>query len=768
MIEEGDDYLQISIENPKVEVVDEVTEDIFERELFGIKYTVNKLGVILQTFTPSVDIQNDRDAPETNFKMSSDGLKSFRVSQVLSFFLPLRSSLKGLYEKCLYHFPEALKNDEKISVIWLFQKRAQWKEVAIEMYKSYLKGVDDPSDVELVRRLEDRMHTMINKISSPLQKREYSEEVEKKILDDGYLFQCIVEIKSERTEELASLIQAVFSQYDFYNRMRLKPVKYLYPYILYTRKLDFKHQMLSKNEIMSLLCQGEISEYSEEEVDTTSDAADEVDESESVNVGDRTARRLSSAWRERIELLPITKNEDVDLDSIKTTTLTKLAEALKRTGVTHQARLYNETVEHGSRLIVIHADVPKGKNFSDVFNQLKNIRVELGAHSLGIEQGDHPGTIKYTIPHRYNQTVGLRELIEQESFQEYSRKNDLSFIAGLDEVGNPLYLSLADLIHILVAGKSGGGKSVFLNQLLVTLLLTHTPEELQLLLIDPKEVELNQYESFPHTQDVITNMSKAIKSFNGLVKEMDDRYKSFRESKVKDIDGYNQKMQEKLPRIVCVIEEWADLFSVAGKDAEEVVMRLGAKARAAGIHLIIVTQRPSAKILSGDIKANAQNAFSFNLGNNTNYTTVFDTGIPYTLLGQGDGVMKIEGSEKEFQRFQSPIVTTDKVEESEIYERLAESFSDYESTSKESEEVLEEDPILTELKQIIATTKETKITVLREKLNVKSDTMTELMNQLVNEGWLVKHRNRSKGYELIADDEKLGEWIDTDGGDAIG
>lgn len=754
----------IANDNPKIESVKEIKESNLKQDLFGIKHTINTEGIIINTFTPSVNTKYDRDASKSDLEVSCDSLNTFQVYLDSTFFLPLRTSLNGFYDKCLKYLPEMMSGGEKVTVVWLFQRRTHWKEVAVSMYDSYLKGVDYPSDIKFVRRVEDGMHTFINKISSPLQKREYSTDVEDKILDDGFLFQCMVEIKSEREEVLANLIQDVLSQYDYYNRMRLRPTNYQYPYILYTDELDFKQQMLSRKEIMSLMCH----DATEEDSDNVNNDEGELrDRSLDVASSDkdestRNSEGVGDERKKRIGLLPAIENKEIDMSN--NTTVKRLAEALKRTGVTNQARLYNETMEYGSRLIVIHADVPNGKNFSDVYKKLKDIRVELGAQSLGIEQGDHPGTIKYTIPHNENQSIGLREIIEREDFQEYSQKNELAFIVGMDETNNPLYLSLKELIHIMIVGKSGGGKSVFLNQILTTLLINNTPDELQLLLIDPKQTELNQYEEFPHVQEVITNMSKAIKSFNSLVKEMDRRYGLLKEMKVRDINGYNQKSKEKLPRIVCVVEEWANLYSIAGDEAEAVVDRLGSMARAAGIHLIIVTQRPSAKILSGDIKTNVQNAFSFDLGKNKNYEPVFGTGIPYQLLGKGDGVMKVEGFPKEFQRFQSPIITPDQVEESKMYEELLNTFSEYEKNNKENESS-EVDPQLSDLKKLIASTKETRTTMLRRELGIRAEKLTELMNQLVNEGWLIKHKNMSKGYELVAGEDKLSEWSDNqDGG----
>src|SRR5690606_33112102 len=163
-----------------------------------------------------------------------------------------------------------------------------------------------------------------------------------------------------------------------------------------------------------------------------------------------------------------------------------------------------------------------------------------------------------------------------------------------------------------------------------------------------------------------------------------------------------------------------------------------------GIFLIIVTQRPSTKILSGDIKANITSRFAFNLGSNTNYRTVFDSGIPYNLMGKGDGVFKVESYPKDFQRFQSPIISINQEEESEVYRRLSETYSGYDHGALD---VIRDtkDSTLNQLKKLIATTGETRVGVLREKLSIKMETLSSLMNRLVDEGWLEKHKSRAKG-----------------------
>ncbi|MFZ3580197.1 FtsK/SpoIIIE domain-containing protein [Virgibacillus sp. DJP39] len=710
--------------------------ELLGSDLFGVEYNIIKDEVKDKQFIPNLLLNNNhasRNAIENDF----NNFNAFEVSLVQPFFLPLKTSLNGLYKDYLIDLSKILKGDELVSVFWIFQKRGNWKEKAVDMYKSYLSGNETPSDINLLRKLEDKLFGLINKISPS--STEYCDDVEKKILDDGYSFQCIIEVKSERCEELLDYIEGMYEEYDFYNGLRLESIKKRNPYVY-----QKNNQILSQSEITSLLfgnkTKNEVVEWSE------------VKEN---NGGE-------NILREKVKLLPVIKKDEIEKDD---NIPVKLAEALKRVGIINQARLYNESINMGSRLTIIKADIPTNKNFSDIEKKKRDIQASLGVKSLGIEMGDEANSIKYSIPHKNQQLISLREVIDQDSFKEFRKDNFLAFCVGKDEIDNCIYLDLKKLVHLLICGTTGSGKSVFLNSLITTLLLTHTQNELELILIDPKQVELQQYQPFPHVSKVITDMERAEKTFKDLVDEMERRYTLFKENKVKSIEGYNQKNKEKMKFKVCVIEEYADLFSVVGKKIEEYIMRLGQKSRAAGIHLIICTQRPSSNILSSNIQANIQNAISFNLGNNTNYRTIFGKGIPYELIGRGDGVMRIEGYEKEFQRFQSPIISANEIEESEFYERLGNS---YEGENDSLKDIINEketgysyikDPTLEKLKTIISNTKKTKMDFLREEMNIKMSTLSELMNELVKEGWLLKHKSRSKGYELVVGDNTLKEYF---------
>jgi len=279
------------------------------------------------------------------------------------------------------------------------------------------------------------------------------------------------------------------------------------------------------------------------------------------------------------------------------------------------------------------------------------------------------------------------------------------------------------------------------------------PDELALYLIDPKQVEYSMFNGFPQVKKIITDMKKADLLLASLVNEMEKRYELFAKSGVKNITSYNKNHEQKIPFIVTAIDEYADLVMVNPK-VEEHLVRLGQKARAAGIHLIICTQKPLADIVTSVLKSNLPSAISFRLKTSSDYQTVFGKGIPYNLLGKGDGVCKLEGQLKEYERFQSPILTLDEEDEEGIYTELKELFKDVVVDSGELEEVKVELEI-DKLKRIIANTGETRVSELQSSMGIAIGKVTELLKQLVQEEWLSKE---GRGYVINVDDEELNNW----------
>jgi len=264
--------------------------------------------------------------------------------------------------------------------------------------------------------------------------------------------------------------------------------------------------------------------------------------------------------------------------------------------------------------------------------------------------GNIPGknAIGIELPNEERETVLLHEVLASQTFSD--KRHILPLALGVDIAGHAVVADLARMPHLLVAGTTGSGKSVSVNGMICSLLMTYAPEDLRLILVDPKMLELSMYDDIPHLLvPVVTDPHKAAKALAWAVFEMERRYRLMAEAKVRNLDGYNKlvqgakpdaegKVAEKLPFIVVVIDELADLMMVAGKDVEQSICRIAQKARAAGIHLILATQRPSVDVITGLIKANLPSRISFQVSSKIDSRTILDQMGAEQLLGQGDSL----------------------------------------------------------------------------------------------------------------------------------
>ena len=255
-----------------------------------------------------------------------------------------------------------------------------------------------------------------------------------------------------------------------------------------------------------------------------------------------------------------------------------------------------------------------------------------GKSALGIE-----------IPNEHRQIVYIRDLLSAEKYQTASAK--LTIALGLDVVGNIAMGNLAKMPHLLIAGATGAGKSVGINTIIASILYNATPDEVRFLMVDPKRIELSGYEGIPHLlHPVVVDPKLASRALNWAVREMERRYRLLEEAKVKSFDSYNEASVDKLPYIVVIVDELADLMMVASKDVEASIARLAQMARAAGIHLILATQRPSVDVLTGLIKANFPTRISFKVSSKIDSRTILDSSGAEHLLGSGDMLYLAPGS----------------------------------------------------------------------------------------------------------------------------
>ena len=332
----------------------------------------------------------------------------------------------------------------------------------------------------------------------------------------------------------------------------------------------------------------------------------------------------------------IKQRADADLEKKLKAKAHKLEEALKSFGI--NADVVNIT--HGPSITRFELTLETGTKVSRVTNLQDDIMLAMAAISIRIE-APIPGksAIGIEIPNDVPTAVQLRGLVETKEFKAAS---PLTVALGRDIPGRPIYCDLAKMPHLMIAGSTGSGKSVCINSILTSILVHSSPEEVRMILVDPKVVELSVYNGVPHLiMPVITDPKKAAGALNWAVIEMQRRYKLFEEGQVRDIKGFNDKYKndpqvEHLPLILIVIDELAELMMVAAKEVETYISRLAALARAAGIHLLIATQRPSVDVITGVIKANIGSRIAFAVTSGVDSRTILDQYGAEKLLGKGD------------------------------------------------------------------------------------------------------------------------------------
>ena len=313
----------------------------------------------------------------------------------------------------------------------------------------------------------------------------------------------------------------------------------------------------------------------------------------------------------------------------------------------------------------------QGVKVSRIVGLSDDIKLSLAATDIRIE-APIPGksAVGIEVPNKEKNTIHLRDLLESDAFKHH--KSSLAFAVGKDIAGQPVVADIAKMPHLLIAGATGSGKSVCINTIIMSLIYKSKPEDVRLIMVDPKVVELSVYNGIPHLLiPVVTDPKKASGALNWAVAEMEDRYKKFARCNVRDLKGYNARIDElpdiegeekpgKLPQIVIIIDELADLMMVAPGEVEDAICRLAQLARAAGIHLVIATQRPSVNVITGLIKANVPSRIAFAVSSGTDSRTIIDMNGAEKLLGQGDMLFYPAGMPKP-QRVQGAFVSDEEV-----------------------------------------------------------------------------------------------------------
>jgi len=440
----------------------------------------------------------------------------------------------------------------------------------------------------------------------------------------------------------------------------------------------------------------------------------------------------------------------------------KLEDTLMSFGV--EARVIN--VSKGPSVTRYELQPKAGVKVSRIVSLSDDIALALAARGVRIE-APIPGkaAVGIEIPNRETTPVYLREVIEDVKFQNSTAK--ISVALGKDISGETIIGDLSKMPHVLIAGATGSGKSVCINSLIISILFKYDPEHVRLLMVDPKVVELNVYNGIPHLLiPVVTDPKKAAGALNWAVNEMTRRYQSFAEHGVRNIEGYNEMTKKKkdlktIPYIVIIVDELADLMMVSANEVEDYIARLAQMARAAGMHLVIATQRPSVDIITGVIKANIPSRISFAVSSAIDSRTILDSGGAEKLLGKGDMLYypvgeqkpkRVQGayiSEEEVEAIVSRIkVTKDKLIYDEEIINHIERSKDVEGDDEQSDDLYEE------AVKIVVENQQASTSFLQRKMRVGYNRAARIMDELEDKG-IISGRDGSKPRQVLLSESDL-------------
>ena len=428
----------------------------------------------------------------------------------------------------------------------------------------------------------------------------------------------------------------------------------------------------------------------------------------------------------------------------------------------------------------------QGVKVSKILALADDIKLNLAVADIRIE-APIPGkaAIGIEVPNKENSTVTLRELLASEEFDNHT--SNLAFAVGKDIGGKTIITDIAKMPHLLIAGATGSGKSVCINTLIMSLLYKASPEDVKVIMVDPKVVELSTYNGIPHLLiPVVTDPKKAAGALNWAVAEMTRRYQLFAEYQVRNLQGYNEKVKsiemlededkpQKLPQIVIIVDELADLMMVAPGDVEDAICRLAQLARAAGIHLIIATQRPSVNVITGLIKANMPSRLAFAVSSGVDSRTILDMVGAEKLLGKGDMLFYPYGYPKPV-RIQGAFVSDDEVNavvdflkthndaavaNTEIEEHLKKQQTANISAGKASGDDTGNgnDPLFVEAGKFIIEKEKASIGMLQRWFKIGFNRAARIMDQLAEAG-VVGEEQGTKPREILMSQEQFEQYIE--------
>ena len=470
----------------------------------------------------------------------------------------------------------------------------------------------------------------------------------------------------------------------------------------------------------------------------------------------------------------LTKTEKASLKG-GTKSLTDTAARLQKTLYSFGVSAKVENVTVGPAITRYELKPAEGVRVSKIANLADDIALNLAAETIRIE-APIPGkqAVGIEVPNKQKEMVGLREVIESEEFKNNDSK--LSVALGKDVAGSSVIANIAKMPHVLIAGSTGSGKSVCINTIITSIIYNSKPSEVKLVMVDPKVVELSVYNGIPHLLiPVVTDPKKAAGALAWAVQEMDNRYNLFAEKGVRDLVGYNKSAEHeetgKLPQIVIIIDELADLMMVAAKEVEESICRLAQKARAAGMHLVIATQRPSVDVITGLIKANVPSRIAFAVSSQVDSRTILDQVGAEKLLGKGDMLYFPSGASKP-TRVQGAFVSDEEVEQivgfvksngtavysEDILDTIENGGKDEQIKNLTAEQAAEDDtdPFLQDAIDTVVETGQASTSFIQRKFKVGYARAGRIIDQMEERGVISGYQG-SKPREVLWTLEKLAE-----------
>ena len=485
------------------------------------------------------------------------------------------------------------------------------------------------------------------------------------------------------------------------------------------------------------------------------------------NIDEKLSSNTGFESRKEQDILPFENKTDTNIKRFKLPDLNLLKTSSKNEKVAKKNEDINEEflekvlmdfgvegkikkINYGPVVTLNEFEPAAGVKVSKIINLSEDIARNTSSESARISTIPGSNTIGIELPNLTRENVYLGEVIKDSAFKK--KDNKLPIALGKSISGLPIIGDLSTMPHLLIAGTTGSGKSVCINTIILSLLYRHTPEKCKFILIDPKMLELSTYEGIPNLLcPVITEPKKAASVLGWVVKEMENRYKLMTKVGVRNIDGYNSKHKIPMPYIVVIVDEMSDLMLVSGKDIENYIQKLSQMARAAGIHIIMATQRPSVDVITGTIKANFPTRISFQVSSKIDSRTILGEQGAEQLLGKGD--MLFMSSANKITRIHAPFVTEDEIEkvnnflrsqaEPDYVDEILE-FTDSEEVHENNLEMNEKDELYKTAVELVKNEGKASTSFLQRKLQIGYNRAARIIDMMEESGIVSKANHVGK------------------------